>query len=387
MVSMDKFIKRFDFRKDDDLHITKRGIAYQGNVKPTVSYDEAYFNTYVGYEGSQIEKRLNEGRRDFVNRHHRKELIDVGIGSGAFIRCRENTKGHDINPYALQWLAENGKHEANFDNGLGFSFWDVIEHVEDPNIYFKKIRKHSYLFTSIPIINVKRIRQSKHYKPGEHLYYFTEDGFINWMAMYGFRHLETSDFETKAGRKDILSFAFKKDLPDHRDMVGQYKELHCLQHYGGSSYIYLDQVTEVVKRLNPKSILDYGCGRSDLIAHFYKDGERKLYRFDPAIPRFKQMPSDRVDLVLCTDVMEHILIGDVDRIFNEIVAKSKKVLFTIFLNKSRAKLPDGRNAHVTLLTRSEWLRWVEDVFGKAKEIPIGEGYGLVPEKMLMVKTW
>jgi len=55
------------------------------------------------------------------------------------------------------------------------------------------------------------IRASKHYRPGEHLYYFTEDGLVRWMALHGFLLRERNDFETRAGRDSILSFAFLRD--------------------------------------------------------------------------------------------------------------------------------------------------------------------------------
>ena len=58
--------------------------------------------------------------------------------------------------------------------------------------------------------SVYSIRDSKHYRPGEHLYYFTELGFAQWMARHGFELLEVSNFETKAGRDSILSFAFRR---------------------------------------------------------------------------------------------------------------------------------------------------------------------------------
>ncbi len=378
---MDKFIKRFDAKEDKDLMITKRGIAYQKDMSKKEPYDQEYFDIYAEYDGTKIAEKLNEGRVNFVNKYTRKDILDIGIGSGAFITARGNAQGYDVNPVALQWLADNGYYSDQFGGFLAFSFWDVLEHVEDPGDYLKRVRKHAYVFASIPIVNIKRIRNSKHYRPGIHLYYFTEDGFVTWMAMYGFRLLETSDFEIKAGREDIKSFAFKKDLPDYRDMVGQYRELHDSKHYGDSAYMYLEEITEVVKELNPQSILDYGCGRSDLVAHFYKDGERELYRYDPALARHKLLPSQHVDMVLCCDVMEHILIGDIDRVFSEIKIKSNNVLFTIFLDKSRAKLPDGRNAHVTLLRRDEWMSWVKDAFGKAVEVD------RIHDKILMVKTW
>ncbi len=377
---MDKFIKRLDAKQDKDLMLTGE-IAYQADMSKKEEYGKAYFDIYKEYEGSKIASRLNKGRKDFVNRYHVKDLLDIGIGSGEFIKTRERTYGYDINPCAVEWLKKENKFENDFGKHLAVSFWDVLEHVENPEIYLKRIRKHAYLFASVPILRLRKIRESKHYRPGVHLYYFTEKGFIDWMAMYGFRHLETSDLETKAGREDILSFAFKKDLPDYRDMIGQYRELHDSQHYGDSGYLYLEEITDVVKQLNPGSILDYGCGRSDLVAHFYKDGERRLFRFDPALKRHNVMTEKHMDLVICCDVMEHILMGDIDRVFTEIKNKSSNALFTIFLNKSKAKLPDGRNAHVTLLSRGEWMRWIADIFGKAVEVD------RVHEKILMVKTW
>ena len=377
---MDRLIKRFDAKEDDDLMITRRGIAYQKDMTQKAKYDQEYFDIYKSYEGSKISVELNKGRKAFVNKYYKKKVVDIGIGSGEFIKARDDTVGYDINPVAIQWLCDNGYYDDTFDH-RAYTFWDVLEHIDDPGIYLKRIKKHSYLFASIPIINIKRIRKSKHYRPGIHLYYFTEDGFVDWMAMHGFRLLEVSDFETKAGREDIKTFAFKKDLPDYRDMVGQYKELHEEKHYGDSAHLYLEEFTEIVKEFDPDSILDYGCGRSDLIAHFYKDGERELFRFDPALSMYRVFPTNHIDMVICCDVMEHILIGDVDRVLNEIKEKSKNALFAIFLSPSKKKLPDGRNAHVTLLSRAEWMRWIKDIFGDVTEV------NRIHEKILMVKTW
>ena len=37
-----------------------------------------------------------------------------------------------------------------------------------------------------------------------------ELGFVAWMALHSFELLERQDFETRAGRDSILSFAFRK---------------------------------------------------------------------------------------------------------------------------------------------------------------------------------
>ena len=54
------------------------------------------------------------------------------------------------------------------------------------------------------------IRKSRHYRPGEHLYYFTDRGIVSWMAMHGFDLLERDWFETRAGRESIATYAFQR---------------------------------------------------------------------------------------------------------------------------------------------------------------------------------
>lgn len=383
---MDGLIKRFDAVRDDDLMLClARGVAYQRDMKSArVSYDDSYFDCYAKLEGQEIARKLNAGRVEIVNKHVGPDtwVLDVGVGSGEFIKNRRNTLGHDVNKKAIVWLRENHLWSQSLEGFPAYTFWDVLEHVDVPNNYFKRMADGCLLFTSLPTFeDLNRVRESRHYKPGEHLYYFTEEGFIDWMSRYRFRLLERSRFETDAGRDGITSFVFKRDLPSYHQTVEQYRRLYE-PNYGATAYLYFDQIAAEVLSLQPSSVLDYGCGRSDLVAHFWNDGGRRIAKYDPAIPRFETMPADDFDLVLCTDVMEHILMQDVDHILSEIRAKSRNALFTISLRPARAKLPDGRNAHVTLLSPGEWLRWIEAIFGRAVHVPIGMG-----DHLMMVKTW
>jgi 2-polyprenyl-3-methyl-5-hydroxy-6-metoxy-1,4-benzoquinol methylase len=380
---MDELIKRFDAVPDRDLMLCRhRGVAWQKDMSHRVPYDAAYFDKCRSYEDKEIANRINAGRIALVNDHAgQRRVLDIGVGSGEFVRKRENTFGYDINPRAVEWL----KKEARWSDDLGsfdaFTFWDVLEHVDVPDHYFRHMKDGSYLFTCLPIFaDLDHIRESRHYRPGEHLYYFTEQGFANWMAEYRFRLLEVRYHETDAGRDSILSFAFVRDLPGYHDTVEQYRKLHSPA-YGATAYLYFEEIARQVLALNPASVLDFGCGRSDLVAHFWADGRRRVARYDPAIPAYELMPEDRFDLVLCTDVMEHIQMREVGNILRSIRKKSHRALFTISLRPARAKLPDGRNAHVTLLTKSEWLRWIGDVFGRAQELPTQWDH------ILMVRTW
>lgn len=375
---MDDLIRRYDAIPDGDLMLCPtQGIAYQREMQRyRVAYDEAYYQKCAGYEGSDIELALTAGRVDLVNRHvgAERHVIDIGIGSGAFVKARPWTWGTDINPRAVEWLKEQDLWAEDASKFTAFTMWDVIEHLEDPQHYLRAIPENGWLFCSLPIFpnvcagEVDYIRESKHYRPGEHLYYFSERGFLNWMAQRRFRLVERSEHETEAGREAIGAYAFCKDLPGYHETITQYRKLYE-PHYGASATgLYLDLVAPIVIERDPASILDYGCGRSDLAAHFWADGKRKIARFDPAVPGCEVLPSGAFDLVLCIDVMEHIRMEDVGRVLAEIRSKSQSALFVISLRPARAKLPDGRNAHVTLLSVNEWTRWIKDVFGRAERV-------------------
>lgn len=211
---MDPHMLGFEVVADGDLMICERaGCAYQADMTVSVPYDDAYFDKLAGYEGSEIAVKLNSGRVAFVNAWAGAEthVLDIGIGCGEFIKSRPKTMGMDVNPRAIDWLTANGKLAKSLWQFHAFTFWDVLEHVRSPNDYFSQMVIGSHVFVSMPIFeDLWRIRESKHYRPNEHYFYFTEHGFTDWMAMYGFRLLATSDFESVAGRESILSFAFQR---------------------------------------------------------------------------------------------------------------------------------------------------------------------------------
>lgn len=379
---MDRLIKRFDGSADRDLMLCPhRGVAYQRNMgRGRIAYDKAYLEHYQGFADSPVERALNAGRLELLARHAhpttRAKVLDVGVGSGAFVRAARtvgyDARGFDVNPYAVELLKAQGIYAEDPAEFAVATFWDSLEHMEDPELLLGRLRRGSVALVALPVIeDVARVRESKHYKPGEHLYYWTADGFVAWMALYGFRLVDRSDHEVRAGRESIAAFAFVKDLPGYRDYIGLYQALHSARHYGSSATeLHLEMVTELVRVNRPQSILDFGCGRSDLASHFYLDGQRRIARYDPAIPGLAEMPEGRFDLVLCCDVLEHIPMAHVDKILQQVKAKGELALFTISMKLAKARLPDGTNAHVTLLTRSEWERWLREIFGSIVVLPV-----------------
>jgi len=210
---MDRFIAAFPAVADGDLMLCpEHGVAYQRDQTHLVDYGEDYFEKCRGYEGQSIAEKINAGRVALVARHFGPgRVCDVGVGSGEFIKRRPYTFGVDVNPAAIAWLKEAGRWASDLDSFGAFTFWDVLEHVPEPESYLRHAYLHAFVFLSMPIMaSLDRIRESRHYRPGEHLYYWTESGLIEWMAWHGFRCLEVANFETEAGRENIRSFAFRR---------------------------------------------------------------------------------------------------------------------------------------------------------------------------------
>ena len=192
--------------KDKLIWFEKYGIGYY-HVKES-PYDEDYWNKYVEYEKTEFGKKLNQARVDIVNKYRWSALIDIGIGSGAFIKEFENAFGFDINPVAVKWLKEEKKFsEPRKVDAM--TFWDSLEHIHNAEPILNNIK--NYAFVSCPIYKDREhIFRSKHFRPDEHCWYFTDLGIVNFMGNYGFTLIESSNIESKLGREDIKSYVFRK---------------------------------------------------------------------------------------------------------------------------------------------------------------------------------
>ena len=139
------------------------------------------------------------------------------------------------------------------------------------------------------------------------------------------------------------------------ELIAQYRAIHAKKDYGRSSEILIGIVQKHVYAL-PKitSILDFGCGRSRLVDWMGKIHDAEVFRYDPAIPEFSEMPADKVDLVICTDVMEHIPEEDIDSILKRIKGLSENAYFNISCREADEVLPNGENAHCSVHAHGWW---------------------------------
>lgn len=179
-------------------------------------YDQNYFNKYVGYEQTILGQQLNTARLHIVEAYLEgsMKLVDVGVGSGQFVRSRPGTLGYDVNPVAIDYLKQNDLWiDPYIDKVDAASFWDSFEHIEHHTQLMANIK--TYIFMSIPIFESKEhALTSKHYRPDEHYWYFTNYGLVSYMYELGFILKATSDIETYLGREGIRSFVFKREDND-----------------------------------------------------------------------------------------------------------------------------------------------------------------------------
>lgn len=135
------------------------------------------------------------------------------------------------------------------------------------------------------------------------------------------------------------------------------RELHAKpQGYGGKGYKWIPTVAALLTRFDAWSVLDYGCGKGSLTERMKRDRVFSAIRFsdyDPAIEGKNHMPGF-ADLVICTDVLEHIEIDRLDNVLGHLRQLARKAVFVVVaLDEANKILSDGRNAHL-ILESPEW---------------------------------
>jgi|TARA_Y100000389_G_C17252300_1_gene408717 hypothetical protein len=153
--------------------------------------------------------------------------------------------------------------------------------------------------------------------------------------------------------------------------INYYEEIHKEDpDYGNTSVKNLRLIMPNIIMLKPQSIVDYGCGKGNLLDEVGKKlSLKKTTKYDPAIPLFSREIEGSHDLLINIDVLEHVPENEID----DLLLKMKKVadnyLFIIDLAPADLILQDGSNAHCTLKTKDWWSNKLESHFGKMYSHP------------------
>lgn len=192
------------------------GVGYFECVGVETVYDAAYFARYAAQAETPIGRQLNAFRSAIVERHRDAldlsplvEVLDVGIGDGAFVRTYELAgvaRGYDVNPAGIAWLEERDSWGDLYGRTWPVAtFWDALEHIREPAAALDQVERLAIV--SIPTFRgPDHVLASRHFRRDEHYWYWTREGFLRFASSCGFRCVDILATETAIGREDIETF-------------------------------------------------------------------------------------------------------------------------------------------------------------------------------------
>lgn len=133
----------------------------------------------------------------------------------------------------------------------------------------------------------------------------------------------------------------------------QLQAMHARQKWGGDGAKHAWDVESFMRQIEPATTLDYGCGLGYLTAAFAPLGIR-VQGYDPGIVGREGTPK-LCDLVVCTDVLEHVEPAKLDNVLDHMFRVCLKAAYVVISTRpAKAVLPDGRNAHISLHDADWW---------------------------------
>jgi hypothetical protein len=174
---------------------------------------------------------------------------------------------------------------------------------------------------------------------------------------------------------------FTEDHPSARyqQLLGFYETMHevgrpetghdAKETFSGVSLTdHIDPIAHLVKLTEASTILDFGSGKGKLYqdAPGYPENSRfknipswgraLVTCYDPGYQPFSEPVDDRYDVVISTDVVEHIPEEDIAWVLDKIFAYATQALYVVAACYPAQKhLPDGTNAHCTLQPPEWWV--------------------------------
>jgi len=182
---------------------------------------------------------------------------------------------------------------------------------------------------------------------------------------------------------------FNRDIPSpkYTDLVDEYKVMHSHSDrmFNGRSLLkFVDIIKVYLDKNGCQSVLDYGSGKGALYTEDFHTITEEINKplpeywdidlcamYDPAYEKHSTLPDGKFDAVICTDVLEHIPEADLGWVLREIYSKADKMVFlNVACFEALKKLKDGSNAHVSIFSTEEWIRFAAIESAPFKDITI-----------------
>ena len=180
-----------------------------------------------------------------------------------------------------------------------------------------------------------------------------------------------------------------KPSQEYHDLIDSYKVLHQEEgKFKGISLVPLvPTLMSLVKENNCKTLLDYGCGKAipydkdrckevDLRHPIQKLCNLKSFDlYDPAYEKYSKLSKKKYDIVICTDVLEHIAEQDINYVLTEILSRSKKIVFLNIscqpaLKHFKEGKFKGKNVHISVFDPSWWGHKIGNIWNKFNHLKV-----------------
>lgn len=153
------------------------------------------------------------------------------------------------------------------------------------------------------------------------------------------------------------------------ELIEHYVKAHKNQTFSKGTALlkHIPEIARLSKLLDCKTAMDYGCGKAWFwnIPHWkaiLDDQVQSVKLYDPAIPEYSLVPEGRYDMVICTDVLEHVHPDQSDDFLKTLFLYTRRVLFiNVSTKPARKTFDDGTNLHINLRSRSQWDKKIMDI--------------------------
>lgn len=129
--------------------------------------------------------------------------------------------------------------------------------------------------------------------------------------------------------------------------------------WGTISNYHTKMVSNLAIAIWASDILDYGCGAGGLEKYL---PEFNVWGYDPGIAGKEDSP-EPMELVVCTDVLEHVEEKYLDAVLADIRRVTVGIaMLAISCRLAKKVLLDGRNAHLIVKSQQWWLERLRKYF-------------------------
>jgi len=169
-----------------------------------MDYDIEYYEKMLR-EYSRTGEEIAKIRWDWISELGPDVVLDYGSGVGWFRAWRP--KGVEVHTFDIGPYPQTRMKLIMYDV---VCFWDVLEHILDMGKLEPILSLARHVAASLPLEpEGKDFSRWKHFKPDEHLHYYTEKTLDALFERYGFKKMKIGQPECPP-REDITSVLYEK---------------------------------------------------------------------------------------------------------------------------------------------------------------------------------